>query len=69
MKILHIIPNLSIGGAERFVVDLSNEMAKGNEVYICTLFDMIKGQNDFFLSELSPDIQFVSFRFLEKLKT
>lgn len=60
MKILHIIPNLSIGGAERFVVDLSNELAKGNEVYVCTLFDMVKGENDFFFSDLSEEVRFIS---------
>lgn len=60
MKILQIIPNLAIGGAERFVVDLANEMSKENDVYVCTLFDMIKNQNDFFLSELSPNIKFIS---------
>jgi glycosyltransferase involved in cell wall biosynthesis len=60
MKILHIIPNLAGGGAERFVVDLANEMAKTEEVYVCTLFDLVKGKNDFFLEELSSSIKIVS---------
>lgn len=34
MKILEIITFLESGGAERFVVDLSNELAKKNEVYL-----------------------------------
>ena len=38
MKIIEIIYSLSSGGAERFVVDLSNEfVAKGNDVLLCTL--------------------------------
>lgn len=41
MKILQVIFNLSPGGAERFVVDLSNELSKekDNEVVILTLMD------------------------------
>lgn len=35
MKIIEIIYSLSSGGAERFVVDLSNEfVAKGNDVLL-----------------------------------
>lgn len=40
MKILQIIPLLSSGGAEKFTIDLSNELARlGNEVILVTLFD------------------------------
>lgn len=41
MKILQVIFNLSPGGAERFVVDLSNELSKekDNEIIILTLMD------------------------------
>ena len=39
MKILEIITDLGSGGAERFVVDLSNELAKTNEVTLMTLMD------------------------------
>lgn len=38
MKILQIIPNLSAGGAERFVVDLCNELSQNNQVVLCTLY-------------------------------
>jgi len=39
MKILQILPHLSDGGAERLVVDLSNELAKqGASVTLCTLY-------------------------------
>ena len=31
MKILEIIPTLAAGGGERFIVDLSNELAKNKE--------------------------------------
>ena len=40
MKILQMIPTLASGGAERFVVSLSNELAEmGYDVTICTLYD------------------------------
>lgn len=39
MKILQIIFSLAPGGAERFVVDLSNELAKNDEVVVMTLKD------------------------------
>lgn len=40
MKILQIIPLLCSGGAEKFTIDLSNELARlGHEVVLVTLFD------------------------------
>lgn len=39
MKILEIITHLGSGGAERFVVDLSNELAKDNDVTLMTVLD------------------------------
>ncbi|MCL4639215.1 MULTISPECIES: glycosyltransferase family 4 protein [Olivibacter] len=41
MKIIQVIPSLSRGGAERFVVDLSNGLAnrKGIEVILISLYD------------------------------
>lgn len=39
MKILEIIPDLGSGGAERLVVDLSNQLAKmGHDITIMTLY-------------------------------
>ena len=35
MKILHILPELQIGGVERHVIDLSNELAsRGHQVLV-----------------------------------
>ena len=38
MKILEIIPQLSSGGAERFVVDLCNHLVKSNDVVLITYY-------------------------------
>lgn len=37
MKILHIVASLNVGGAEKFAVDLCNELAMENDVYLCIL--------------------------------
>lgn len=40
MKILEIIPNLNSGGAEKFVVDLTNELHRlGHSIILLTLFE------------------------------
>lgn len=39
MKILEVVFTLASGGAERFVVDISNELSKNNEVVLMTLKD------------------------------
>jgi glycosyltransferase involved in cell wall biosynthesis len=40
MKIMHIIPSLHGGGAEKFCIDLSNQLANEDEVVICSLYDI-----------------------------
>lgn len=39
MKIIEVITFLGSGGAERFMVDLSNELSKENEVFLFTILD------------------------------
>lgn len=55
--IVHIIPSLGRGGAERFVVDLCNELAKTNDVYLISLFD---NTEDSFKNEVSEDVRLIS---------
>ncbi|MCF0053979.1 glycosyltransferase [Dyadobacter sp. LJ53] len=61
MKIVHIIPSLSRGGAERFVVDLCNELAniKGSEIFLISLKD--NAAADSFVSEISDRVTYKSF--------
>lgn len=47
MKILEIIPQLSSGGGERFVVDLCNELSKEHDVTLMVLHSLDKV--DFYL--------------------
>ena len=39
MNILQIIPTLTTGGAEQFVINLSNELSENNNVTLLVLFD------------------------------
>lgn len=55
MKILEIIPELASGGAERFVVDLCNELAKEHDV--CLM--IFNANRDFFSDQLSDKINIV----------
>ncbi len=59
MKILHIIPQLSSGGAERFTVDLCNELAEENDVTLVVLHSLKKGQA-FYLPQVSSKVKVVS---------
>lgn len=57
MKILEIIPQLSSGGAERFTVDLCNELSVNNEVVLLTFYPL--DEYGFYASELSENIKLV----------
>lgn len=59
MKILEIIPQIADGGAERFVLDLSNELSNQHEVVLCLLFDPQPEFKHLF-EELDPSIKLVS---------
>lgn len=57
MKILEIIPQLSSGGAERFVVDLCNELISAHEVVLVVLFPL--DQCGFLASEVNSQVRLV----------
>lgn len=58
MKILEIIPQLSQGGAERFVIDLCNELSKEHEVVLIVLHNT--DNRSFFLKELSKNVRLIN---------
>ena len=59
MKIVQIIPQLSSGGAERFVVDLSNELSRRHDV-VLVVSHALTGQNAFYLPEVSERVKVCS---------
>lgn len=57
MNIVQIIPQLASGGAERFVVDLTNELAKSHNVHLISFYGGEK--NNFYKDELSSAVKHV----------
>ncbi len=58
MKIFEVIPQLSSGGAERFTIDLCNELSKKHEVTLVVLHSVEKF--GFYRDELSSKVKVVS---------
>lgn len=61
IKIIHIIGALGRGGAERFVVDLCNELAENEhyEIHLASLCD--NSSDTTFLNEISSKVNYLSF--------
>lgn len=58
MKIIQFIPSLNSGGAERFVVDLSNSLANNHKVYLFTLLDI--DEHGFYKSDVFENVELIS---------
>jgi glycosyltransferase involved in cell wall biosynthesis len=60
MKILHISPDLHTGGAQKFCVDICNELAKNeeDEVVLCSLEKMNEKQKIMF-NNIHPNVKFI----------
>lgn len=63
MRILECIHSLQPGGAERFVVELSNELSKQHEVILLTLKNRDNKNENFYLGDLSHRVTFKSLGF------
>lgn len=62
MRILQVIPHLGSGGAERFVVDLSNELVEfGHDVILLTFYDLV-GKYGFYKDDIDKRVRLVSLR-------
>lgn len=61
MKILVLLYALSSGGAERFAVELSNELVEaGHQVTVVTTDNDAIGSNSFNRAELRPEVQYIN---------
>ena len=60
MTILHIIPSMHMGGAEKFAVDLANELAidNSNDIYLCSIGKI--DENDILPKQVSPKVHLIS---------
>jgi len=61
MRIIQINYSLCQGGAERFIVDLSNELAKKHEIILITIRDDKIANYSFFKNEVSPKVKYINF--------
>lgn len=62
MKILELNKSFYPGGAERFIVDLSNELVKieENDVYVCTYADERNPRNSFYRSQVDKKVEIIN---------
>lgn len=58
MKILHIHPAMRGGGIEAMICGLANEMAKTQDVTVCSIFKPLR--DDVFWNKLSPSVRKVT---------
>ena len=59
MKIIQVIPSLNSGGAERFTVDLSNQLAEmGNEVILLVFYSQL--ELNFYLHDVSSKVRVIT---------
>ncbi len=59
MKIIQVIPSLNSGGAERFTVDLSNQLAEmGHEVILLLFFS--QADQNFYYPEVSSKVHVIT---------
>lgn len=65
MKILQVTFNLSSGGGERFVVDLSNELSRSEEVVLVQIQSNEDPHNAHYLSELNSKVKYINLGFKE----
>jgi len=62
MKILQFIYSLVPGGAERFVVDLTNELSDNHNVVLYTLRDDTIANQGFYVSEISEKVTYKNLK-------
>ncbi|MGY6741085.1 MAG: glycosyltransferase [Cecembia sp.] len=60
MIIVQLVYSLTQGGAERFVVDLSNALAKNSTVYLITLRDDSLEENNFYKQDIQPGVNYIN---------
>jgi len=61
VKIMHLIGDLTKGGAERFVVDLCNELAKDNQYEVFLVSICANDEENTFVKDIHKAVRYVSF--------
>lgn len=60
MKILELHYSTSWAGAERFVVDLCNELSNENDIIFCTTDDDKQIENSYYKKEINKNIKYIN---------
>src|SRR5215217_218344 len=61
IKLVHVVGNLGFGGAERFVIDLCNEIAK-NKRYEVTIISLCENKiENPFINDIAADVEYLTF--------
>ncbi len=61
MKILHILPDMHTGGAQKLCVDICNELAKNKDNKIVLLsIEKLTNQQKIMYQKISSDVEFIS---------
>ena len=60
MKILELHYSTAAAGAERLVIDLSNELSRNNELVLCTTDDDSILENSYYKNEISARIKYIN---------
>ncbi len=70
MKIMHILPSLYTGGAEKFCIDICNELSKNpeNEVYLCSL-EKLNERQQIMYKKIDKKVHFLSMNKVGKHPT
>ena len=70
MKIMHILPSLYTGGAEKFCIDVCNELANNpeNEVYLCSL-EKLNDRQQIMYEKIDKKVHFLSMNKVGKHPT
>ena len=70
MKIMHILPSLYTGGAEKFCIDICNELAKNpdNTVYLCSL-EKLNDKQQIMYQKIHENVHFISMNKVGKHPT
>jgi len=62
MKILELHYSTAAAGAERLVIDLSNELSRNNELVLCTTDDDSILENSYYKNEISARIKYINLK-------
>lgn len=70
MKIMHIVPSLYTGGAEKFCIDICNDLAKDpeNVVYLCSL-EKLNDKQQIMYDKIAKNVHFISMNKVGKQPT